>query len=893
MNVKNRALFLVCLIILFLSGFLLEEGISHFNAEIDNAVQEQEKIIDGITRDIKEYSFKGYLFKIKHFVEENDMLRQAFADRDRELLYHLSLLEYRYLHGENMYFHAMDFNLPDGTVFLRVQKPELFGDNIMDSRPIVAEVHNTLEQRFGFDIGKHGAIFWVVQPIVHNGEYLGLVEFGIEVKQLEKALAESLGSEVTSILKANQWQKAELVEHGFQEYDDYVLMTSGKTLFDQVAQEVDLSLLEDQKVDIEGRNYVLHSCSLLDDYRGERIGRLMLFQDITNQVLKKKTYILHTVLLTTSVLAASLVVIYFSFNTLIGRLEEYAAENKRAREELQIAHDKMEDRVKQRTVDLAKTNARLEDEVTIRRRAESRLDDQRRFLETIIESLSHPFYVIDAESYQIIMANRAARSISGVDTYRGMTCYAMTHHAAEPCSTEGHPCPLAEVKKTGQPVIVEHVHYDRENKEHIFEIHAYPVLGTDGSVAQIVEYNIDITDRKHSEEEKDKLRAQLLASQKMEAVGILAGGVAHDFNNILTTILGYSQIMALRLEEGHPMRDMVNDIYDAAEKATGLTRQLLAFSRKQVMEVKVISLNTIVEDISKMLTRLIGEDVRMRLSLADLIGNIKGDVGQIEQVIMNLVINARDAMPNGGELTIETGQIELDEKYTAIHHNVQPGLYAMLTVTDTGVGISPEIREKIFEPFFTTKKRGQGTGLGLATVYGIVRQHNGHIYVYSEPGKGTTFKIYLPVVGGAAEEVPRKEIRTMPLGTETIMVVDDDSSIRRLIRDTLEPLGYAVIEAGSGEDALALLKKTEQEVHMVLSDLIMPGINGQELVDFIRQDKPEIKSIIMSGYTDNIVVKQGVLKPGVIFLNKPLLPISLAIKVRDVLDGDGGVRKTG
>ncbi|MCL7487855.1 MAG: ATP-binding protein [Desulfobulbaceae bacterium] len=886
MNIKNRAFILVSVVILLVSGLMLQQGISHFNAEIDNTIQEQEKIIDGVAREILRNSYDPYLFKIRFFVEENEQIRQAFADQDRKLLYNLSAPIYRGLHGENRFFHAMDFNLPDGTVFLRVQNPGLFGDNISETRPIVAAVHDSWEQRAGFDIGKHGAIFWVAQPIIHNNVYLGAVEFGIEVKQMEKALAASLNSDVTSVLKGNEWQKAELVKHGFQEHGDYILMTRGNTLFDEIAGQLDFANLEDQRVDIGGKQHILHSCTLLSDFNAVPMGRLVMFQDISHCVVKKKDFITRALLLTLLLILVSFFILYFSFDTLIGRLEAYARENKQAREDLQLAHDTLEDRVKERTVELAKSNARMEDEVTIRRRAEEKLGEQRKFFKTMIESLGHPLYVIDAQTYQVVMANRAACEITGAKSYYGMTCYSLTHHGTEPCGGREHPCPLVAVKTSKAPVSVEHIHSERDGSARYFEIHAYPMFDEQGNVSHIIEYNIDVTGRKVDEEEKDKLRAQLFASQKMEAVGILAGGVAHDFNNILTTILGYSQIMALKLEEENPMREMVEEIYDAAERATGLTRQLLAFSRKQVMEMKVVSLNTIVENISKMLGRLIGEDVEMRLVLTESIPNIKVDAGQVEQVIMNLVINAREAMVGGGHLTIETGRVELDEKYTAVHHGVEPGMYAVLTVTDTGKGMSPEVREKIFEPFYTTKQRDKGTGLGLATVYGIVRQHKGHIYVYSEPEKGTTFKIYLPAAEGSVEPLEKEDVRVMPPGTEAIMVVDDDAAIRRLVRDTLEPLGYSVLEAGSGNDALAVLGRSEEKVDLVLTDLIMPGMNGRELIETIMRDQPGIKAILMSGYTDDIVAHQDDLKPGVIFISKPLLPISLAKKVRQMLDNN-------
>ncbi|GBE11866.1 blue-light-activated protein [bacterium BMS3Abin13] len=381
-----------------------------------------------------------------------------------------------------------------------------------------------------------------------------------------------------------------------------------------------------------------------------------------------------------------------------------------------------------------------------------------------------------------------------------------------------------------------------------------------------------------------QLESHLRQSQKMEAMGNLASGIAHDFNNILSTILGYSQIIGMKLPGNDPIRKMAEEIHHAGIKASNLTKQLLAFSRKQVTEMKITSLNIIIEDMAKMLGRLISEDISLEIFPAKEIGNIMADTGQIEQIIMNLVVNARDAMPAGGHLIIETGEIFLDEKYAETHENVAPGSYVMLTVTDTGKGVPKAIREKIFEPFFTTKELGKGTGLGLFTVFGIVKQHNGHIYIYSEPDQGTTFKIYLPVVEGPIDEIASSRKRKMPGGTETILVVDDDPSIRRLIEDTLEPLGYHLIKADCGREALDRCRATKEKIDLVLTDVIMPGMNGLKLIETIKIDRPEIKAILMSGYTDNVVTHHGVLKPGIIFINKPLLPIAMANKIREVLD---------
>jgi signal transduction histidine kinase len=390
-----------------------------------------------------------------------------------------------------------------------------------------------------------------------------------------------------------------------------------------------------------------------------------------------------------------------------------------------------------------------------------------------------------------------------------------------------------------------------------------------------------IGSRIHNVMLEDKLRQ----TQKMEAVGSLAGGVAHDFNNILTTILGYSELLIQKLPTEDPIHTMVEAIHRAGERAADLTRQLLAFSRKQVMEMKLSNLNTIVNDMGKMLGRLIGEDIVMELATSEPIGNIMADVGQIEQILMNLAVNARDAMPCGGRLTIATGETDRDDEQTLIRASAKGDSYAILTVSDTGEGMDHDVRERIFEPFFTTKEMDKGTGLGLATVYGIVKQHNGYIDVYSKPGQGTTFKIFFPVKSGRVKEKIIDQTTTMAHGTETILVVDDDSTVRRLIAHTLVPLGYTLMEASCGREALEICRTTPEKIDLVLSDVIMPGMNGRELIEHLKQKRPEIKTLFMSGYTDNILAKHGILESKIVVINKPILPISLANTLRAVLDG--------
>jgi PAS domain S-box-containing protein len=395
----------------------------------------------------------------------------------------------------------------------------------------------------------------------------------------------------------------------------------------------------------------------------------------------------------------------------------------------------------------------------------------------------------------------------------------------------------------------------------------------------------DITERKRAEEEKAALQEELRQSQKMEAIGGLAGGIAHDFNNLLTVISGNCQLSLLELKEGDPVKGNIQEIKAAADRATSLTRQLLAFSRRQVLNMSVLDLNTIIRDLEKMLRRVIGEDVELVTSLANDLGTVKTDPGWIEQVIMNLAVNGRDAMPSGGKLIIETNNAELDEPYTRSHVAIKPGRYVKLCVSDTGVGMVPEVREHLFEPFFTTKKKGKGTGLGLSTVYGIVKQSEGNIWVCSEPGLGTTFNIYLPRVDESLVDTREKVTREEhPGGGETILVVEDEEDVRGLTVRILERQGYRVLEASCGNDALLLSKERIEPIDMVLTDVVMPGMNGPQLADQLMHLHPKMQVLYMSGYTDNAVFHQGILGEGVNYIQKPFTIDGLMKKMREVLD---------
>jgi hypothetical protein len=388
----------------------------------------------------------------------------------------------------------------------------------------------------------------------------------------------------------------------------------------------------------------------------------------------------------------------------------------------------------------------------------------------------------------------------------------------------------------------------------------------------------DITKRKSVE-------TQLLQAQKMEAVGRLAGGIAHDFNNLLTAILGSSDFLLEDSSLDDQRRADVEDIRQGAQRAAALTRQLLAFSRQQVLAPRVLDLNALIADLEKMLRRLIGEDIQFRTALAPGVGAVRADPGQLEQVIMNLAVNARDAMPHGGKLTVETANADLDDAYAQAHLPAVPGRYAMLAVSDTGTGMDTQVKAHIFEPFFTTKETGKGTGLGLATVYGIVKQSNGYIWVYTEPGQGTSFKIYLPRVAAAAEPPAPKPMTPASLnGSETILLAEDEESVRNLTRRILAAHGYTVLTAADGQEALRLADQHAGPIHLLLTDVVMPNMGGRQLAERVVSARPATKVLYLSGYTDDAIIHHGVLEPGIAFLQKPFTPQGLARKLREVLD---------
>ncbi|MCX5889070.1 MAG: ATP-binding protein [Deltaproteobacteria bacterium] len=517
-------------------------------------------------------------------------------------------------------------------------------------------------------------------------------------------------------------------------------------------------------------------------------------------------------------------------------------------------------------------------------KAEETLRFNERFLASIFDSIQDGLSILDT-NHEVIRVNPfMERQFSQAMPLVGKKCYEVFHGSDQPCEV----CAARLTMETGQAGFKEETRVgERGEILNWFEIRIFPLMdAATGKVSGVIEHIRDMTQQKQAEEALHRSEEQLRQSQKMEAVGCLAGGVAHDFNNILTAIIGYVELLRLKFKYDDPHQKDLQEIQSAAERAASLTSQLLAFSRKQIFSPKVLNLNNLVMNLDKMLRRLLSEDIELVTIPGAKLGMVMADPGQIEQVVINLVVNARDAMPQGGVITIETGNVILDATYARSHLEVNPGPYVMVAVGDTGRGMDEVSQGRIFEPFFTTKEMGKGTGLGLSTVHGIVKQSGGHISVYSEPGHGTNFKVYLPRLS-QSEEKEAAAPSKCPLhrGSETILLVEDEDMVRHVARRLLEMNGYTVLEASSGHDALSVSQQTPGRIHLMLTDVVMPGISGGETAELLKAQRPEIKVLFMSGHTENSIVHHGVLNPGVAFLQKPFKHELLVSKVREVLDG--------
>jgi two-component system cell cycle sensor histidine kinase/response regulator CckA len=552
-----------------------------------------------------------------------------------------------------------------------------------------------------------------------------------------------------------------------------------------------------------------------------------------------------------------------AFNDMLSQIQERDAA-------LQKAHDELEKRVEERTRELNL-------DIIERKRAENELYRSQQMLQLILDNIPQGVFWKDSQC-RYLGCNKAFlkdASLESVESILGKDDSEFSwKDSAELYHADDRQVMLSNTPKLNyeEPISLPNA------GSLVLRMSKIPLRDQSGKVIGVLGTYEDITEQK-------KLEEQLRQAQKMEAVGRLAGGVAHDFNNLLTAISGYSELLLMRLDASNPMRRNVEEISKAGERAASLTRQLLAFSRRQMIQPEIIDLNHIISEMGKMLHRLIGEDIEMRFIPDSALGQIKADPGQMQQVLLNFAVNSRDAMPHGGKLTIETHKFEVDEQFAKEHGDAKPGPYVMLEVSDSGCGMSAEVQSHLFEPFFTTKEVGKGTGLGLSTVYGIVQQSEGFITVLSEPGIGTTFRVYLPRVNEEIQDLKAASWQRGDYsGSGTVLLVEDEAAVRALEREVLEMYGYTILEASNGQEAIQVFEAHKDSIQLVIADLVMPKMSGRELAERITSLRPGTRILFVSGYAPEAAARKGILEAEILFLQKPFTPQSLAHKVREVMD---------
>ncbi len=551
------------------------------------------------------------------------------------------------------------------------------------------------------------------------------------------------------------------------------------------------------------------------------------------------------------------------------------------RRTIEMHEQQLEELVRQRTAELQRANEELQSDIAERTLAEQALERAVYEWKTAMDASADIIYILDLDRC-LMRANRAFYEMTGCTAEEATGRHIV--HILHP-DVDSTACPVCRAQEGKQDILVSlEAEHPANPLGRPVEIASRFVRDRQGAPISLTVSMHDLTHERKAQEERSKLEDQLRHVQKMESIGQLAGGVAHDFNNMLTAVIGYATLIKLHSAQESTLKAYAEQILEVSEKAANLTQKLLVFSRKQEIELRPTDLNALIRNLEKLLRRLIGENIELRIQLTDTDLTVMADPGQLEQVIMNLCTNARDSMPHCGLLTIETGAVTIDETYLSTHLFERPGPCALISVSDTGTGMDEMTRERIFEPFFTTKEQGKGTGLGLSIVYGIVRQHKGEIHVYSEPGKGSTFRIYLPLIKGRERAEAREAAELPPRGTETLLLAEDEEDVRRLIKTVLELAGYSVIEAVNGEDAVMKYRENREAVHLVLTDLVMPKQSGRDAYEEICRIDPDAKFLFMSGYTADVIQGKELLQRGIPLITKPVSPGDLLRRIRVELD---------
>ncbi len=845
---KNKAMAVVCVVVLTLAAAFFHEGIMLHSNTIEQIILTREQAINAVISDISRYSLTPYQERLATLVATHNGIPQTLHDRDRAGLYGLVLPLYQALQRENKHLYVMHFHLPDGRSFLRMHNPEKFGDDLRHIRPAVQKVHADKTPLNCYEIGIYGAFYRIIQPIFYQGAYVGAVELGIKVHAIMESIQERISDPLTTFYLTEKWQKvikAAVPEHQFLTFGKYTLNTHDEPLYNALPRNLELSR-DNQRLTIAETSYLIHTLPIFTDHQGATLGGIVVMQDISHALAARQEYIVRSLIFSGSLLALALLVLYLSFGKLIGKLEQSRAS-------------------------LKKTVARLTREIDERKLTENELTKSKKEWERTFNAIGDIVSIMDS-GLRIIKANQAAHTVLAAEpgTLAGKFCYEVFNNRSEACEN----CPGIATIDNCQVHSAEIYH---ENLGKKFLITTSPVPDERGEFSHIVHIAKDITEQR-------ELENRLRQSQKMEAIGTLAGGIAHDFNNILTAISGYTQLALLKVDDKEKVIKDLHQVKNAAQRAKDLIKQILTFSRQTDKDQRSIHITHLVRETVKLLRSSIPSSIELRQDISTP-GNILADPGQIQQIIMNLATNAYQAMlETGGILGIFLNEVTISDKEIIAEPRIKPGKYIRLEVSDTGCGMNAETKAKIFEPYFTTKEMGKGTGLGLAVVHGIVTAHHGYITVYSEPGHGTTFHVYLPMVEEEPVAAPPQSPQVIRGGTEHLLLVEDEESISELVTEVLQTYGYHVTSFADGKQAWHHFVDHPADYDLILTDMSMPHLTGLQLSEKVREVRPDIPIILCSGYGE-MVFKDKARNAGINrYIQKPLELEDLARIIRETLD---------
>jgi PAS domain S-box-containing protein len=812
MSEKNKAILLVNLILLILSAAFFYQGIRFSNKTLAQSIKIAEESMNITLLSIQEFSFKPYNARIKSFLKVDPAIVKAFAQRDKKLLYQLVRPKYEALKRENKYFHVMHFHLPDATTFLRVHEPEYYGDNLKDVRPIVDAVHETKKLLTGYEVGRHGPFYRIVYPVFYQGKYIGAYEFGIEAHSVLALLQQKTPHPATAFFLKERWSKI----HNFptdqlRSFGEHVLVTHDDPLFKELLP--DITLEEGDKRVIAGKKeYILHSHPIFTDYQGKVIGGLAVMQDISQLVAAKNDFFFRASIFTTVLLLLSFLVLYFTFGKMIVKVVE--AEK-----------------------DWERTFNAVPDMISI-------LDNQ----------------------HHIVKANSAMVESIGLplSDIISTKCYKIVHNSDAPPPY----CPHVKLINDQQPHYYET--FDEVREKH-YSIAVSPLTDRKGDFCGSVHISRDITRQKKAEAERMVAEEKLQKAERMEAIGLMAGGVAHDLNNILSGLVTYPELLLTQLSSNDTLYEPIKTIQQSGKRAAAVVADLLTVARGVATVKKVSLLNTLIQNYisSAEFKNLISVNpqVSIRLSLEEELRNIECSPIHMEKVLMNLISNAVEAIDSTGTVLISTANQIIQSRDSTVSSLVE-GEYVVLRIQDNGSGISKSDLKRIFEPFYTKKVMGRsGTGLGLAVVWNTIKDHDAFIHVDSDES-GTVFSIYFsPCLGDVKEEIDDINVESLH-GTGTILVVDDEEEQCEIASQMLTMLGYTVATVASGENAIAYCRANT--VDLVILDMLMePGINGLQTYRQILKICPGQKAIIASGFSENKSVKDIKSLGAGFFIKKP------------------------